>query len=60
MEKRAVVTKYNTPGLVEGLKKNAAAVGDFMDRMMKPVTLASMRASREDEKTFEDEAKESK
>lgn len=61
MEKRAVVTKYNTPDIVNGLKKNAEAIGDFMDRMMKPATIASMRASKEDEKTFEDEmAKETK
>ena len=32
-----------------------------MDRMMKPATIASMRASKEDEKTFEDEmAKETR
>ena len=60
MEKRAVVTKYTTPDLESGLRKNASAIGDFMDRMMQPVTLESMRASREDEKTFEEEAKENK
>lgn len=56
MEKRAVVTKYTTPDLERGLRKNASSVGDFMDRMMKPATIASLNASREDERTFEDEA----
>ena len=55
MEKRAVVTKYSTPDLEKGLRKNAAAIGDFMDRMMRPATVESIKASREDEKTYEDE-----
>jgi hypothetical protein len=60
MEKRAVVTKFTTPGLKEEtnlLKKNAEAFDDFMDKMMKEPSVLSLKASKEDEKTFEDEQK---
>ena len=39
------------------LKKNAEAFNDFMDRMMKSPSVLSMKASREDDKTFEEEKK---
>lgn len=65
MEKRAVVTKYSTPDVkaCEGvLSKNASAIEDYMDRLAgedyfgRPL---SSDASREDERTYEDEAKAS-
>lgn len=60
MEKRAVVSQYVTPGLKKEkdiLKKNAEAFDDFMDRMMKSPTVLSLKASKEDDRTFEEEKK---
>ena len=60
MEKRAVVTKYNTPDLKKEtniLKKSAESFNDFIDNMLKDPTVRSLEASKEDEKTFEDEQK---
>ena len=60
MEKRAVVTKYTTPDLKNEaniLKKGAEAFDDFIDNMLKDPTVRSLEASKEDEKTFEEENK---
>ena len=60
MEKRAVVTKFTTPELKKGsniLKKNAEAFNDFMDKILKEPSALSMKASEEDEKTFEEESR---
>jgi hypothetical protein len=60
MEKRAVVTKYNTPDLKKEtniLKKSAESFNDFIDNMLKDPTVRSLEASKEDEKTFEEENK---
>lgn len=55
------MTKYTTPNLKNEtniLKKSAEAFEDFMDKMMKEPSVLSLKASQEDEKTFEDEQKE--
>lgn len=60
MEKRAVVTKYSTPELKKEtniLKKGAEAFDDFIDKMTKSPSVMAVNASKEDEKTFEEENK---
>ena len=64
MEKRAVVTKYSTPDLKDVekeknvLKKSAESFNAFMDKLMSDPTSLSIKASEEDEKTFENERKD--
>ena len=64
MEKRAVVTKYLTPDLKDVekeknvLKKSAESFNSFMDKLMSEPTSLSIKASEEDEKTFENERKD--
>ena len=60
MEKRAVVTSKGTPDLKKDkdiLKKSAESFNSFMDKLMAEPTVSSLKASEEDEKTFEEDNK---